>query len=49
MQSGMALERRIGTRERNFAEANKHGFDEEDRAGDQDGNVKQSGGPSPKN
>jgi len=45
----MALERRIGTRERNFAEeANEHGFDEQDRAGDQNSNVKQSGGPTPK-
>ena len=47
-EAGVALESAIGTGEGNFAEADEHGFDERDGAGDQDGGVKQSEGPSPK-
>jgi len=36
-EAGVALERRIGTGERNLAKANEHGFDEQDGADDQDG------------
>src|ERR1700730_8449082 len=43
----MALEWRIGTSERNLAEADQQEFDKDDGAGDQDCGVKQRGGPSP--
>lgn len=46
-EAGVALERWIGTGERNLAEADEDAFNQESGAGDQDRGVKKSGGPSP--
>ncbi len=46
-QAGMALEGWIGTGEGNFAKADQHNLYNKNDASDQDGNVKQGGGPSP--
>ena len=39
-KGGMALEGWIRTGERDFTEAQEHGFDKQDGAGHQDGNMK---------
>jgi len=46
-EAGMALERGIGTGERNFSEMDQQGLHKDDDASDQDGGVKESSGPSP--